>query len=120
MTGNRISQLVSQGDESVRDFARRCDVPEQTMYKIMKKPTMKSITVDVFLKIAHGLGMTAEELYYGESYERAARPALSVHDRRMLDAYHMGNRYVCRMIDHAVDDAFEDMDEAAKNEERSA
>jgi len=45
------------------------------------------------------------------------QPSISEHDKRILDAYHVGNKYVRRTIDHAVEDAFDDMDEIAKNEE---
>jgi hypothetical protein len=64
MANNRIDKLLSGRNK--RDFAREYEIPEQTLYKICKKPTMKNISIDVFLKIAHGLGMTAEELYYGD------------------------------------------------------
>lgn len=64
MANNRIDDLLTGRNK--RNFAREHEIPEQTLYKICKKPTMKNISIDVFLKIAHGLGMTAEELYYGE------------------------------------------------------
>lgn len=68
MANNRIDELLTGRNK--RDFAKDYGIPEQTLYKICKKPTMKNISIDVFLKIAKGLGMTAEELYYGEKQER--------------------------------------------------
>lgn len=87
MAENRIAEIIQASNESVRDVARRCDVPEQTLYKITKKPTMKNISIDVFLKIAHGLGMTAEELYYGKP-ATIQQPSTSTDECRLLDAWH--------------------------------
>ena len=67
---NRIDQLLTELKErkgiKVPEFAETCGLKPSTIYGIRKKPTMDNVTIDVFLKIAHGLGMTAEELYYGE------------------------------------------------------
>ena len=67
---NRIDQLLTELKErkgiKVPEFAETCGLKPSTIYGIRKKSTMDNVTIDVFLKIAHGLGMTAEELYYGE------------------------------------------------------
>jgi len=67
---NRIDQLLTELKErkgiKVPEFAKACGLKPSTIYGIRKKPTMDNVTIDVFLKIAHGLGMTAEELYYGD------------------------------------------------------
>ena len=91
MANNRIDELLSSRGESVRDFARRCGVPEQTLYKITKKTTMKYISIDVFLKIAHGLGMTAEELYYGTEHVRPQQPSITPNEQVIVDAYRLAD-----------------------------
>lgn len=73
MSNNRIKDILETSGMSTRELAKRAGVKEQTLYKIKKKDTMENITIDVFLKIAHGLGMTAEELYYGKPAERTYR-----------------------------------------------
>ena len=102
MANNRIDQLISERNESVRDFAKRCGVSEQTLYKITKKPTMRNISIDVFLKIAKGLGMTAEELYYGDTNKA---PSNIYSDSRQQEANeiwsHVNEAYRKQMWEHA-------------------
>ena len=68
--GNRIDEVVNTLKErehiTYREIAERCKISEQTLHSARRRKSMDAIHVDVFLKIAHGLGMTAEELYYGE------------------------------------------------------
>ena len=67
---NRINEVVTHIKDSeritYRQIAERCKISEQTLHSARKRESMGKIHIDVFLKIAHGLGMTAEELYYGE------------------------------------------------------
>ena len=68
---NRINDIVTKlGDShgiTIRDIARMCGVTESTLYKICGKETLDNVSILVFLKVAHGLGLSAEELYYGHS-----------------------------------------------------
>ena len=74
---NRIDELLSQLKKSekltVPQFAKKCGLPATTIYGIRSRKTMENISIDVFLKIAEGFGMTAEELYYGTKPERTYR-----------------------------------------------
>lgn len=104
MTKNRIAELLDRMKEdqgvTTRDFAAMCGVNEQTLYKIRKKPTLDNVTIDVFLKIARALGMTAEELYYGRARKEPSDPreAELVRAWRTLDAGRQD-----RLIDNAHD-----------------
>lgn len=69
MTTNRIAALLQERNIKVATFARTIGVPQHTLYSLLKKPSMDNITISVFLKIAKGLGMTAEELYNGKPEE---------------------------------------------------
>lgn len=62
---NRIKDLFSERGIKVAPFARENDITPSTLYAIMRLETMDNIAISTFLKIAEGLGMTAEELYYG-------------------------------------------------------
>lgn len=65
---NRIKELLEAKKEKPASFAKKIGVPTSTMYSITRGNTkFENISIGVFMKIAHGLGMTAEELYYGES-----------------------------------------------------
>lgn len=65
---NRIKELLDQRREKPATFANRIGIPTSTMYSITRGNTkFDNISIGVFMKIAHGLGMTAEELYYGEA-----------------------------------------------------
>lgn len=101
MSNNRIKDILETSGMSTRELANKAGVKEQTLYKIKKKDTMENITIDVFLKIAHALGMTAEELYYGKPVERAYRDerqaAINAHfetfnDEARTDVYKMVER----------------------------
>lgn len=64
---NRIASLLSHKGLKPATFANRIGVPTSTIYSITRGNTkFDKISIGVFMKIAHGLGMTAEELYYGE------------------------------------------------------
>ena len=62
---NRIPDLLQERGLKVASFARKIGVSASTLYNIMEKPVMDNIAISTFIKIAEGLGMTAEELYYG-------------------------------------------------------
>lgn len=71
---NRIAEEIKKQGFNKHSFSAKCGVPYGTLYRICKDgASMDSITIDNFLKIAHGLGMTAEELYYGKPAERTYR-----------------------------------------------
>lgn len=63
---NRIKNLLEQRKLKPATFANEIGVPTSTIYSITRGNTQfEKISIGVFMKIAHGLGMTAEELYYG-------------------------------------------------------
>lgn len=63
-----IGELIKSSCKSLSEFSRLTEVPYGTLYDIANgKTKADKIGIGVFMKIAHGLGMTAEELYYGES-----------------------------------------------------
>lgn len=111
---NRIRTILAQLKESqgisVPEFAERCGLQPTTIYSVRKKDSMDKIQIDTFLKIAHGLGMTAEELYYGEAWNsdnqaatdrpRSVRPPspLSSDEERLVRAYRDSNAQGRRTI----------------------
>lgn len=63
-----IGELIKKRFKNLSEFSRLSDVPYGTLYDIASgKTKFEKIGIGVFMKIAHGLGMTAEELYYGEA-----------------------------------------------------
>lgn len=63
---NRIQTLFSERKIKVAPFARENDITPSTLYAIISgKTAFENIGISIFIKIAEGLGMTAEELYYG-------------------------------------------------------
>lgn len=66
--GSRIGDLLKSRGLKVASFARDNEITPTTLYAIVKGETkMENISIGTFLKIAEGLDMTAEELYYGAS-----------------------------------------------------
>lgn len=63
---NRIQTLFSERKIKVAPFARENDITPSMLYAIISgKTAFENIGISIFIKIAEGLGMTAEELYYG-------------------------------------------------------
>lgn len=61
-----IGELIKKRCKNLSEFSRMSEVPYGTLYDIANGNTQfEKIGIGVFMKIAHGLGMTAEELYYG-------------------------------------------------------
>lgn len=88
---NRIKSLFSERKIKVAAFARENDITPSTLYAIMRLDTMDNIAISTFIKIADGLGMTAEELYYGVApdapeYSDARQTALNGYFESMNDA----------------------------------
>jgi transcriptional regulator with XRE-family HTH domain len=92
---NRIYDLVEEMKVregiTYRDIAERFGIPEQTLHSSRKREDMGRIGIDVFLKIAHGLGMTAEELYYGTEREAQEQPSISPDEQIIVDAYRIAD-----------------------------
>lgn len=66
---NRIKDILEKRKIKPATFANSIDVPTSTMYSITRGQTkLENIGIGTFIKIAQGLSMTAEELYYGESH----------------------------------------------------
>lgn len=68
---NNLKELIAIRGLSVSEFARMTGIPQPTMHRIVSGQVhIEGITALNFLKIAHGLGLSAEELYYGDlSYD---------------------------------------------------
>lgn len=64
---NRIATEFEKRGIKVATFAREIGISQQTLYNVVKKNSVENITISVFIKIAEGLGMSAEELYYGKA-----------------------------------------------------
>lgn len=63
--------IESMFGDNLSEFSRVSGVPYGTVYGIAKgKAKRDNISVGAFMKIAHALGMTAEELYYGTPPQR--------------------------------------------------
>jgi transcriptional regulator with XRE-family HTH domain len=92
---NRIYDLVEEMKVregiTYRDIAERFGIPEQTLHSSRKREDMGRIGIDVFLKIAHGLGMTAEELYYGTEREAQEQPSISPDEQTIVDGYRIAD-----------------------------
>lgn len=73
---NRIKSLLEERDLSVARFSRESGIKASTLYAIVDGTTkFEKISIGTFIKIAEGLGMSAEELYYGEGHAPTARYA---------------------------------------------
>ena len=103
---NRINEVVNTLKErehiTYREIAERCEISEQTLHSARKRSSMDAIHVDVFLKIAHGLGMTAEELYYGDECKTRKRAYSDPRQQEANEIWsHVNEQYRAQMWEHA-------------------
>lgn len=83
---NRIKQIFDERHVNVAAFARDNGIKATSLYSIIDgKTRFEKVGISTFLKIAHGLGMTAEELYYGTTPEP---PAFSDPQQEALNGYY--------------------------------
>lgn len=68
MGANPIAEALKNKSLTVAEFSRQIGMSQQTLYNVVKKKSIENISIGTFIKIAQGLGVTAEELYYGESH----------------------------------------------------
>jgi len=115
---NRIYDLVEEMKVregiTYRDIAERFGIPEQTLHSSRKREDMGRIGIDVFLKIAHGLGMTAEELYYGTEHEAQEQPSISPDEQTIVDTYRAAGRLGKRVILATAREVAEDLEDDAR------
>ena len=69
---NNLKELLAQRNLTVSEFARITGISQPTMHKIVNGRTdIASVTAKNFMRIAHGLGLSAEQLYFGDlGYDR--------------------------------------------------
>lgn len=61
---NEFEKIFAERCINIRAFCRVNDITPTTLYSIISgKTNPKKIGIDVWIKIAHGLGVTADELY---------------------------------------------------------
>lgn len=65
--GNRIDEELRRLKETkgigTTTFARRCGLPEPTIYGVRRLDDLGRMKVSTFFAIARGLGISPEELY---------------------------------------------------------
>lgn len=70
----RLELMLEERGLTVSEFAREIGISQSTVYRIVMGETrISSVTVGNFIKIAHGLGLTVEELYFDDPYFNRAK-----------------------------------------------
>lgn len=91
----RIAKLMDERGLKPYPFAMSIGVKSSTMTSIYKgRVIFENISITTFLKIAHGLGMTAEELYYGEDAAtrgESCQPPITADEQVLLDGYRVAD-----------------------------
>ena len=82
---NRIGDLMRERGLKPFPFSKEIGVKSSTMTSIYKgKVNFENIRIDTFIRIAHGLGMTADELFYGE---RSDQLQIDSAEQHIVDCY---------------------------------
>ena len=65
---NNLNELLETRGLTVSEFARQTGITQPTMHRIVHgQVNLTSISAEHFMRIAHGLGLSAEQLYFGDS-----------------------------------------------------
>lgn len=60
---NPLRELLDKRSINIADLARKADIPKTTIYSVTGgRGDVWNMSVHVFIKLAHALGMTADEL----------------------------------------------------------
>lgn len=99
----RIGDIMRKRGIKPFPFSKKIGVKSSTMTSIFKgEVNFENIRIDTFLKIADGLGMTAEELYYGDECKTRK---MAYSDPRQQEANeiwsHVNEQYRAQMWEHA-------------------
>ena len=99
----RIGDIMREKGLKPFPFSKKIGIKPSTMSSIFNgEVTFENIRIETFLKIAQGLGMTAEELYYGDTNKA---PSNIYSDSRQQEANdiwnHVNETYRKQMWEHA-------------------
>jgi Predicted transcriptional regulator with an HTH domain len=57
--GTKLTRLMKEQDTNANELAKKAGVPAQTIYSLIRRDA-KKVDIDVLIKIARALGVTAE------------------------------------------------------------
>ena len=66
--GARLSEVMEEKGTNANELAVKIGVPPTTLYSMIKRDSSR-VDIDLVIKIAHALGMTADEFLSGEVAE---------------------------------------------------
>ena len=68
---NNLKHLLEQRGLTVSELARICGISQPTLHKIVSgRVNLLYTKAENYIRIAHGLGLSTEQLYYGDmSYD---------------------------------------------------
>ena len=67
--GVRLEAIMKAKDINANELAKKIGVTPSTIYSMIKRNSNR-VDIDLIIKIAHALGMTADELLSEEPYEK--------------------------------------------------
>ena len=100
---DRIGNLMRERGLKPFPFSKEIGIKPSTMASIYRGEVhFDNIRIDTFLKIAHGLGMTADELYEGHVYEGHQHAYSDPRQQEANDIWeHVNETYRVQMWEHA-------------------
>lgn len=97
---NRLSVLMQERKTNANDLAVKINVSPSTIYSIMQRDSNR-IDIDLILKIAHALDVTADELLSDEIKQAEISP--SPFELELVAAYRKADpgtqKSVCKLLD---------------------
>lgn len=85
---NRLTSLLKEKGMNINELASKIDVTPSTLYSIVQRDSTR-IDIDLILKIAHALGVTADELL---SEEISRAESVDANKARLLMYYERLNQ----------------------------
>lgn len=91
ITGPQIGEILDARGLKQKPFAESIGVKVSTLYGLVRGVTdVDKVEVQNFIRIARGLGMTADELYHYDEVGTGDR--LSEDEHRLVDLYREANQ----------------------------
>ena len=112
--GNKLSKLLEANNTNANELANKIGVSPQTIYSIIKRDSKKA-DIEVLLKIADELGVTAEYFVYDEIPTITKKSntfsngieKLSLPEYRIIEKYRGLDQHGQKIVDFILDEEHE-------------
>ena len=96
--GTRLEELIKLKETNANELAMKIDVAPSTIYSMIKRDSNR-VDIDIIIKIAHALGMTADEFLS----EEFSPDQFTIEERTFIEKYRKLDKYGTQAVDTVLD-----------------